>query len=385
MKPHGVSAEKWRSNMQLKYLSGYFNYKKGLTDYYLYLDHPKKEEIDMRIKIMKFFKKYGSKATKTAFGVSRSTVYLWQKKLKDSGGNLLSLAPESKAPKKKRQKLINDKRLKFILEYRKKHPKVNQYVIKAVLDKYCNKEGLEKISESTIARRIKYLKEKKWLRDDIQLSFNGKSGNVLERKKRKKKKKKRIGKYKPNLPGDLVQIDTIVRYYNGIKRYIITAIDIKTRIAFAYTYTNKSSKSAKDFLIKLRAVMPFEIKRIQTDNGSEFMKYFDSYIVQNELIHYFNYPRTPKMNAYIERFNGVIQLQFVDYTAFNMEDLAYFNNLLMDYLLWYNSEKVHLSLDKKTPLDYYIDNFVLSNILTFEKSNMLRHRTGTCIFRSKVV
>ena len=361
--------------MQLKYLAGCFRYKKGLTDYYLYLDHSKKEEIDMRIKIMKFYKKYGLEATNTAYGVSRSTVYSWQKKLKDSGGNLLSLAPKSKAPKKKRQKIINDKRLQFILEYRIKHPKVSQYVIKPVLDKYCNKEGLERISESTIARRIKYLKGKNWLRDDIQLSFNGKSGKVSERKKRRKKKKERIGKYKPNLPGDLLQVDTIVRYYNGIKRYIITAIDIKTRIAFAYTYKNKSSKSAKDFLIKLKAVMPFEIKRIQTDNGSEFMKYFDTYIKQKELIHYFNYPRSPKMNAYIERFNGVIQFQFVDHTAFNMYDLDYFNNLLMDYLLWYNSEKIHLSLDKKTPLDYYIDNFVLSNIFTFKKSNMLRHQT----------
>ena len=359
--------------MQLKYLAGYFN--EDFTNYYLYLEHQKKDIVDRRIKIMKFFKDYGSEATKAAFGVSRSTVYLWQKKLKNSGGNLLSLVPKSKAPKKKRYKLINDKRLKFILEYRKKHPKASQYVIKPVLDAYCEREGVEKISESTIARRIKYLKEKNWLKDDIRLSFNGKSGKVLERKRRKKKKKKRIGKYKPKLPGDLVQIDTIVRYYNGIKRYIITAIDLKTRLAFAYIYKNKSSKSAKDFLIKLRAVMPFEIKRIQTDNGGEFMDYFDTYIEQKELIHYFNYPRSPKMNAYVERFNGVIQSQFVDYNDFNMEDVDYFNNLLMDYLLWYNSEKIHLSLDKKTPLDYYIDNFVLSNVFTFKKSNMLRHRT----------
>lgn len=49
--------------MQLKYLAGCFKYKKGLTDYYLYVNHPKKEEIDMRIKIMKFFKKHGSEAT----------------------------------------------------------------------------------------------------------------------------------------------------------------------------------------------------------------------------------------------------------------------------------------------------------------------------------
>jgi len=30
-----------------------------------------------------------------------------------------------------------------------------------------------------------------------------------------------------------------------------------------------------------------------------------------------------------------------------IDNLAYFNNLLMNYFLWYNSEKIHLSLDKK--------------------------------------
>jgi len=251
--------------MQLVKSGGLIHLERS-TDYKLYLHHPKKDEVDRRIKILNFQEKYGMKAAVEAFEVGRSTIYLWKRKLKDSGGKLLSLAPKSKAPKNKRKKDLRNGRLMFIREYRKKHPGVNQHVIKPHLDKYCEENNIPKISARTIARRIVYLKEKKWLREDINLSFNGRSGKIHERK-RKKKKKKRRGKYKPSKAGDLVQMDTIERFDFGLKRYIITAIDQVTRISFAYSYTSKTSANSKDFPKKLRKVMPFKIKHIQTDNA----------------------------------------------------------------------------------------------------------------------
>jgi len=49
-----------------------------------------------------------------------------------------------------------------------------------------------------------------------------------------KEKKLRIGKHKPSKPGDLVQIDAIEIFLNGVRRYIITALDVKSKFAFAY-------------------------------------------------------------------------------------------------------------------------------------------------------
>ena len=43
-------------------------------------------------------------------------------------------------------------------------------------------------------------------------------------------------------------------------------------------YTSLSSKKAQDFAEKFSQVAPFPIKREQTDNGSEFHKYFDDYL-----------------------------------------------------------------------------------------------------------
>ncbi|MGC8843510.1 MAG: hypothetical protein ACP5QS_06190 [bacterium] len=43
-----------------------------------------------KLKILEFFEKYGAEATREAFGVAKSTVYYWKKKLKE-GILLLSL------------------------------------------------------------------------------------------------------------------------------------------------------------------------------------------------------------------------------------------------------------------------------------------------------
>jgi hypothetical protein len=39
--------------------------------------------------------------------------------------------------------------------------------------------------------------------------------------------------------------------------------------------------------------------------------YASDYLKENNLTHFWNYPRSPKSNAYIERFNRTIKEQFV--------------------------------------------------------------------------
>ena len=76
-------------------------------------------------------------------------------------------------------------------------------------------------------------------------------------------------------PGEHVQIDTIIFYRNSSVYYIKTAIDVVTKIAFAYVYKRNSSQISVDFLKKLQYVLPYEIKNIHTDNGSEFLGKFE--------------------------------------------------------------------------------------------------------------
>ena len=162
-------------------------------------------------------------------------------------------------------------------------------------------------------------------------------------------------------------MDTVSIFACGIKRYIFTAIDVSTRFAFACTYPSNSSANGRDFLRKFVTVAPFNTARIQTDNGGEFEKHFDQACQEYDLVHFFNYPRHPRSNSYLERFNRTIQEQFVYWHIDYLDELNDFNAKMMEYLIWYNTEKPHRGIGNLSPLRYYIDNFLIPP----QKSNML--------------
>ena len=188
---------------------------------------------------------------------------------------------------------------------------------------------------------------------------------MIKDQRRPMKKTRRKGFY-PVQPGELVEIDTVAIFVDGLKRYLLTAIDLPTRFAFAYAYKSSSSANASDFLEKLRCVAPFQITRVQTDNGHEFHKHFSQACREQNLMHYFNYPRHPQSNSHLERFNRTVQEQFAYWHTDVLDEPETFNRKLMNYLVWYNTEKPHRSIGKLPPLRYYLDNFV-----ALEKSNML--------------
>lgn len=362
--------------MQIIYQGGYLGYGKlkGLVGSIELANHPKREEIEGRIKVINFFENNGAKVTKEAYGISRSTVYLWKAKLKDSSGKLIGLSPGSRAPKVRRNKERNKQVVEYIKQYRNKHPRTGQVVIKPWLDKYCKENKIKTVAEATIGRIIKELVDKGEINDaNPKASFNGRSGVISFIVKKKKRAKERIKGYKPEEAGDLVQIDSItLQFATGIKKYIITAIDVKTKFAFAYGYESLSSASALDLIEKLITVAPFKIKRIQTDNGLEFEHLFRDFLIKSKIVHFYNYPRSPKSNAFIERFNRTIQEQFVWSNEYLIDDLNSFNSELINYLLWYNTERKHQSI-KAVPLDFFISSLNLN----LKKSNMLRYCTNT--------
>lgn len=217
------------------------------------------------------------------------------------------------------------------------------------------------------------------MRDDlgINLSFskvgrimsNMKKRNVLplfEKPKRvsSKKPKNRRNGFMPQEEGEFVEIDTVVKHINGEKRYTLTAIDVYGRYAFAYSYKNSSSATATDFLKKLQTVAPFSIKRIQTDNGSEFAKHFAHYLEVSNIVHFHTYPRCPKMNSHIERFNRTLQ---DEYLSWHLQTLAFgiekFNLGLKTWIDWYNYKRPHISLGYLSPMQYIKKQLV-------EKSHM---------------
>ena len=355
----------------------YIHFMEYVADY---LDNPKKEAIERRLEILKFYDEFGLNATRKAFKVSRSTLFLWKKRVYDAGGKLSALAPGNKAPLHRRKRIVDPFIAQFIIRYRTLHPRADKTTITPVLMAACRKAGIKPISESTVGRIIHDLKERGRLPQNSRIRINGRSGRLREIKSRQAVRKTRRKGFHPQQPGDLVEMDTVSLFLDGMKRYLFTAIDVRTRFAFAYAYKSHSSANGRDFLKKFTSVVPFPVRHIQTDNGSEFLKHFNQSCQDNDLVHFFNYPRHPQSNGHLERFNRTIQEQFADWHMDIIYEPDEFNRILMEYLIWYNTEKPHRSIGKLPPLRYYLDNFVIP-----QKSNMLWTLTIYCSYICTVV
>ena len=148
-------------------------------------------------------------------------------------------------------------------------------------------------------------------------------------------------------------MDTVVfTLSQGGYRYLLTAIDDISKLAYARLYTTHSSAKAAEFLKRLHYLTEGEMINLHHDNGSEFQKDFEVACLKLSLPQWYSRVRTPKDNAVLERFNRTIQEEFVDMIDIGFEDIEEFNNRLLDWLIEYNNERPHEALDYLTPLEY---------------------------------
>jgi transposase InsO family protein len=309
-----------------------------------------KAEVERRVKILDFWHKHGLVATKDAFGTGKATLYRWQSELRASGGNIQALDPRSTAPKQRRSRYIPRELEAAIIDWRTRRPRIGGKKLTPLL----KKQGF-RVSISYVNRCIGDLKKLHRLPHPTKLSWYARSGTHRERSKIVVKKERR--KEKQGL-----EIDTVVRHIDGKKRYILTAIDIERRFAYAHTYPNHGSNSARDFLKQLIRYAPFSITEIQTDNGSEFAHHFHEACLALNITHYHTYPRSPKMNAHVERFNRTVQEEFIVYhRALLRDSLEGTNEALADWLTWYNGERPHEGLGMLAPLEYHRANYEMES------------------------
>ncbi|MBI4999669.1 hypothetical protein HZB97_02785 [Candidatus Gottesmanbacteria bacterium] len=130
-----------------------------------------------------------------------------------------------------------------------------------------------------------------------------------------------------------------VRVTNGIKDYFYSAIDTRMKFSLTLNYPTLNSRNNKDFYLKFKSCYPGDIKDWQSDNGLENLGEFDDQLKRHGIPHLFTYPRCPK---------------FIDCNLDTIYDRILFNQKLADYLIFYNTKRVHKSLGLKSPMDFLI-------------------------------
>jgi transposase InsO family protein len=304
-------------------------------------------EAKRRLKILEHWKKHGLGSAIHAFEVSERTLWNWKGRLDSGGGKIEALNPGKRTPQTKRKRVWDVRILEEIEKLRINHPNLGKEKLYPLLLDFCDALGLRKCPKpKTIGRLIKDMGGLRTFPQKI--TGTGKVKKVNRQKVLRKPKD-----FKVLHPGHTIALDTIEKQRNGRRMYILTAIDIYTRTTFAIATKSHSSQTFAHFFHLVIQLFPYEIKNVLTDNGSEFKKHLSKLLNQNNITHYHTYPKTPKMNAHCESFNGTIQDEFVDYQSnllFN--DTTAFNEKMKEYLLFYNEKRVHCAFkNKQTPLE----------------------------------
>lgn len=291
-----------------------------------------------RLRILNHVYEYGWKAAVSAYGIKKSSLYNWKNTFENSGKKLYSLVPKSTRPHRTRRMAVDIRLLELIKQTREEYGRVSKYKLKIFLDEYARSlkipsYGLDKIAK-IIKRNHYFFDPPKKRKSPTKLLYP------------------RLKKHPKETTPGYVEMDSITIYVFNKKLYFITAIDIVTKFAWVVLTKSLSSKEAVAALKKFTDKYPHVVRQIQTDNGSEFLKYFDLNLRLKNIPHKFVYPHSPKVNGVVERFNRTIQDEFIgrsDELYFNLDK---FNQKLTNYLTWYNTQRPHYSLKYQTPMNY---------------------------------
>ena len=102
----------------------------------------------------------------------------------------------------------------------------------------------------------------------------------------------------------------------------------------------------------LRA-LPFPVRCLQTDNGSEFGRDLTRLLHRLGIRHTRIRPRSPHLNGKVERVQRTVQEEFWD--GIDGGSLEDWRRWLQDYVRFYNQRRQHSALAYKTPLQYALE------------------------------
>jgi putative transposase len=274
------------------------------------------------------------------FAISRATVYRWIKKFNPE--DLRSLNEKSRRPKKLRKPLWSVELVTAVKKLREEYPRWGKEKLVVLLQK----KGF-KTCASTIGRVLGYLKNRGALIEPKR--------NYVSAHRRPTRRPYAIRKPKDFVikkPGDLVQLDTLdLRPVPDVVVKQFTARDYVSRCDVIEVHNRATVKTATSFLNTLQARMPFPVKSIQIDGGSEFFSDFEAECQRRGILLFVLPPKSPKLNGRVERANRTHTEEFYEVSPCRWT-LSHLNEQLLVWEKTYNSIRPHQALGYLTPAEF---------------------------------
>jgi putative transposase len=275
-------------------------------------------EAQVRLAWMDFYRTRGRNVAFTCrhFGISRKTFYRWRRRYDPH--DLHSLESGSHRPHHLRRPTWTPTWAEQVLRLRRRFPRWGKDKLVVLL----GRQGL-RISTSMVGRILRDLHRRGVLVEPLRSSSRHSRRWLPARPYAVRKPKE----YRALYPGDLVQVDTLdVRPLPGVSWKHFTARDVISRWDVIQAHTRATAATATQFLDSLQQRMPFPIRALQVDGGSEFAAEFEQACQQRGLRLFVLPPRSPKLNGAVERAQRTHTEEFYQLTDCSLEIPIYWTS-----------------------------------------------------------
>ena len=276
--------------------------------------------VKQRLHIVKYAEAHGLRPASRHFGVGRHTVRDWLRRWKQGGD--AGLVP--RYPPRRRRRLSVET-LELIRLARTEHrygaPRT-QVWLKRVHDRHVNTRTIQRVFR------------------DIGIP-------VLTRMRQRKPRQLKL--FEKEAPGDSIQVDVKVIKLRREKVFQYTALDDCTRFRVLRLYPRLNQHSSLHFFGELRRALPFVIKKLQCDNGTEFPLAFKLAVEAAGIRHRYIKPRRPQQNGKVERSHRIDDEEFWGLHAFDVYVDA--EAPLAAWEQRYNHDRFSLALHGRTPVE----------------------------------
>jgi transposase InsO family protein len=300
---------------------------------------------------MDYYQDHGTNARLTCrhFDISPQTFYRWLRRYNPR--DLATLEERSRRPHQTRRPTWSPELAQAVQQIREQFPRWGKDKLAPLL----RKEGWE-CSTSMVGRILTRLKERGALVEPVL-------STVSARKPRPPRPYavRKPRDYQACQPGDIVQVDTLdLRPLPGVVLKHFTARDVVSRWDVLEVHSRATAATAAAFLDAIQARMPFPVRAIQVDGGSEFQAAFEAECQRRQIRLFVLPPRSPKLNGHVERAQRTHTEEF-----YEIWDLTWtVAELTPQVLAWervYNTVRPHQSLAYRTPLQFLQQEFTLAS------------------------